>query len=98
MKAVFIAYNQAHTEQVNDVLNRMWVRGFTRWEQGVQGRGTNKGEPHYGNHAWPATNTAVLAMVEDDRVQPLLDALREVDAEAEQIGLRAFVWNVEGQI
>ena len=34
-------------------------------------------------------------MMEDDKVAPLLEALGAKDKEAPDLGLRAFVWNVE---
>jgi hypothetical protein len=90
MKAIFISYNQAHTLQINAVLDKLEVRGFTRWAL-TEGRGTTEGEPHYGTHAWPSMNSSILTFVEDDAAGPLLDALRTIDAEAPQQGLRAFV-------
>jgi hypothetical protein len=97
MKAVFISYNQAHTEDVQALLDSSRIRGFTQWT-GVMGRGSSNGEPHFGNHAWPAMNVAILAMVDDSKVEPLLKKLHELDLSAEQQGLRAFVWNVEETI
>ncbi|MDR1864687.1 MAG: hypothetical protein LBR08_03855 [Bacteroidales bacterium] len=94
MKAVFISYNQAHTEQVQIILDRYQVRGFTRWNH-VMGRGSDKGEPHYGSHAWPGMNVAVLAVVDDEKVPVLLEALNKLDESAEQQGLRTFVWTVD---
>jgi len=90
MKALFISYNQAHTLQVNAILDRLGVSGFTRWAN-TEGRGSEGGEPHYGTHAWPSMNTSLLVFMEEAGVAPLLDALRELDAEAPQQGLRAFV-------
>jgi len=97
MKAVFIAYNQALTEAVNSILDRNQIRGYTKWAD-AQGRGTHSGEPHFGNHTWPALNSAILAITEDEAVEPLLASLKKLDAKAEQQGLRAFVWNIEGII
>jgi hypothetical protein len=37
-------------------------------------------------------------MVDDAKVDPLLEALHKMDRETEQLGLRAFVWNVEKTI
>ena len=64
----------------------------------MQGRGSASGEPHYGSHAWPSMNSAVLTIVDDDRVDALLDALHALDLETEKLGLRAFVWDVEKTI
>lgn len=92
-----ITFDQAYNERIVELLDRMNCRGFTRWEQ-VQGRGTKKGEPHYGSHAWPSMCSAVMTVVDDHKVQPLLDKLHEMDQETEMLGLRAFVWNVEQSI
>ena len=94
MKALFISYNQALTDRVNAILDEQGIRGFTRWAL-TEGRGSHSGEPHYGTHAWPSMNTSVLAIVDDERVEPVLAALREMDAQTERQGCRAFVWNVE---
>ena len=90
MKAVFISYNQAHTLQINEILDRLDIRGFTRWGL-TEGRGSRNGEPHYGTHAWPSMNSSLLVFMEPEGVEPLLDSLRNLDAEAPQQGLRAFV-------
>ncbi|MDR2928781.1 MAG: hypothetical protein LBV41_11385 [Cytophagaceae bacterium] len=97
MKAVFFAYNQALTEAVNSILDRHQIKGYTKWAD-VQGCGSNGGEPHFGNHTWPAMNSSILAIMEDKKVKPLLENLKKLDDSAEQQGLRAFVWNVEEQI
>jgi nitrogen regulatory protein PII len=97
MKSVLITFDQAHYEQVVSVLDRLNCRGFTRVEK-VQGRGSKTGDPHYGSHAWPAMNSAIIAVVEDHRVDPLLNALKDMDGKKSQLGLRAFVWNIERSI
>jgi hypothetical protein len=97
MKAVFIAYNQALTEAMDSVLSRNHIRGYTKWTD-TQGRGTYNGEPHFGSHTWPSMNSAILTVIEEDKVEPLMQSLKKLDEKAEQQGLRAFVWNVEGII
>jgi len=94
MKAVFIAYNQALTERVTEIIDSLFIRGFTQWTE-VHGRGSQDGEPHMGTHTWPGLNNVHLCMVEDEQVEPLLQKLRLLNQEAEEHGLRAFVWNVE---
>lgn len=93
MKAVFISYNQALTDRVNKILDDQGIRGFTRWAL-TEGRGSVDGEPHYGTHAWPSMNTSVLAIVEEEKVEPLLEALRKMDAATKMQGSRAFVWDI----
>jgi hypothetical protein len=67
------------------------------WET-IQGRGSVKGEPHYGDHAWPTLNSAILTVVPDEKVDDLLRKLHELDIGTERQGLHAFVWNVEKMI
>ena len=97
MKSVFITFDQAYYERIIKLLDRMNCRGFTYLDK-VQGRGSKTGEPHFGTHAWPSMNSAIITIVEDSRVDPLLDALHEMDIQTEQLGLRAFVWNIERSI
>lgn len=97
MKSVFIAYNQALTEKVELVLDKLQIKGFTRWTQ-VKGRGSESGEPHMGTHTWPALNETILTIVPDDKLAPLLERLRSLNSKTEMQGLRAFVWNVEDTV
>ena len=97
MKSVFIAYNQALTEKVELVLDKLQIKGFTRWTQ-VQGRGSESGEPHMGTHTWPALNETILTIIPDDQLAPLLERLRSLNSKTEMQGLRAFVWNVEDTV
>ena len=94
MKAILITYNQAYYDEIAKVLNDNGVKGFTEWNE-IKGHGSNTGEPHYGTHAWPTLNSAVLAFVPDEKVKPLLHDIHELDVSAEQQGLRAFVLNAE---
>lgn len=97
MKSVLITFDQAYYERIITTLDRLNCRGFTYWDQ-VRGRGSKTGDPHYGSHAWPSMCSAILTMVEDDRVDPLLEVLHKMDEQTEQLGLRAFVWNIEKTI
>lgn len=94
MKAVFIAYDQAHHEAIVEILDRLSCRGFTAFGN-VQGRGSKTGEPHYGTHAWPALASALITFVENDRLENLLNRLHALDESKPLLGLRAFVWDVE---
>jgi len=97
MKSVFIVFNQANTERVEYMLDQLKVNGFTFFEQ-VQGRGTNGGEPRRGSHTWPEMNSAVMAIVEDDQVAVLLSTIKKLDNRNKEIGVRAFVWNIEATV
>ncbi len=94
MKAVFIVFNQANTERVEYMLDELRISGFTFFED-VQGRGTNGGEPRRGTHTWPEMNSAVITVVDDDRVEELLNTVRKLDLRNKEVGVRAFTWNIE---
>ena len=88
MKAVFLSYNQALTDRVNAILDKQGIRGFTNGWALTEGRGSVDGEPHYGTHAWPSMNASILAIVDDEKVAPLMDAFREMDAATRMQGSR----------
>ncbi len=94
MKSIFIAYNQAYNMELADILEEQGCRGYTMWNE-ITGRGSETGEPHQGNHAWPTLNNAMLAVVPDEKVDSILEGLAEKNREYPELGLRAFVWTVE---
>lgn len=97
MKSVLITFDQAHYERVVMALDRLGCRGFTYWDK-VQGRGSTTGIPHYGSHAWPSMGAAIVTIVDDAKVDQLLTVLKRIDEDREQLGLRAFVTDVERAI
>jgi nitrogen regulatory protein PII len=94
MKAILIVYNQAHTERVEYLFDKLDIKGFTRWIE-IMGRGSVDGPPHMNTHTWPEQNSASLTVVEDEKVDPVLDAVRKLDEVNKDVGIRAFVWNIE---
>jgi len=97
MKAIFISCNQALYDEVHQEMKRLGVHGFTGWEE-VTGRGMYGGEPHLGDYAWPSLNSAMIVMVDEPKAGEFIEALRRIDKANEQLGLRAFWWDVEGTI
>lgn len=97
MKSVMIFFNQANTERIEYLLDEMQIRGFSFWEN-VQGRGTVNGDPHRGTHTWPEMNNAVMTVIEDDKVNELLVSIRKLDKRNPEVGVRAFVWNIEQMV
>ena len=75
MKAVFIVFNQANTERVEYIMDQLNIRGYTFFEE-VQGRGSQTGEPRKGSHTWPEMNSAVITMVDDEKVDELLKTVK----------------------
>ena len=91
-----IVYNQALTERVGELLDEVQVRGFTKWED-VKGRGSKTGDPHMGTHTWPALNSAILSVVDEDTAAKLLRGVEKINETAQAQGIRAFQWNI-GQV
>ena len=94
MKAIFVAYNQAYNQEIVELLEGLGQRGYTVWEE-IGGRGSVDGEPHLGSHAWPTQNHALLTVVDDALVKPVMAHLRDTDAANKELGLRAYVLPVE---
>ncbi|MBR5811592.1 MAG: hypothetical protein IKY80_01150 [Alistipes sp.] len=92
-----MACNQSMYDAVIEIMDEMGIRGFTGWEELI-GRGTNDGEPHLGNHAWPAMNSALISVMEDDKAQEFLSKLKQLDEENHQQGIKAFAWEVSSMI
>ena len=80
--------------EIVDAIEKLGCRGFTMWED-IAGRGGFTGEPHLGNHAWPTMNNALLTFVLDEKVDDILAQLKAMDEETPDLGIRAFVWNIE---
>ena len=93
MKAIMIIYNQAHTEKVEYMLDKLGVKGYSLWED-VKGRGSETGVPHLGNHTWPEINKSLLTVVADDKVDIILEKVKKIDKVNEEVGIRAFVWDI----
>ena len=94
MKAIFIVYTQAYNQEVVALLEELGQNGYTVWED-IGGRGSEGGEPHLGSHAWPTQNHALLSVLDEDKVDAVLEAVRAKDGASPNLGLRAFVWDVE---
>lgn len=97
MKAVMIIYNIAHTEKVEYILERLDIKGYTQWDN-VKGTGTFTGVPHLGTHTWPEINGTIITFVEDNIVQSLTEAVKKIDNVNKEIGIRAFVWDIQQSV
>ena len=64
----------------------------------MQGRGTKGGEPRRGTHTWPEMNSAVMTVVPDEKVDELLSTVRKLDLRNKEVGVHAFVWNIEKMV
>lgn len=97
MKLVLLVFNQALEDEVLNIFERLNIRGYTKVND-VHGRGSDKGEPHFGTHVWPKLNTMILTVIQDEKVEKLLNEVKILDRRFEDEGLHAFVLNVEGMV
>ncbi len=51
-----------------------------------------------GTHTWPEINSATLSIVDDEKVQGVLDAVKIMDEINTDVGARAFVWDVTASV
>ena len=79
------------------MLDRLGIKCFTYWEY-VQGQGSVDGEPRRGTHTWPEMNSAIITVVDDEIVPELLGRIKRLDNRNKEVGVRAFVWNVEATV
>ena len=97
MKAVMIIFNQANTERVEFMFDKLGISGYT-WFSEVRGRGSETGEPRMGTHTWPEMNSAALTVIPAGAVDQLLESVRKLDKINDEVGVRAFVWNIEKSV
>lgn len=94
MKAVMIIFNQANSERVEFIFDTLEIKGFSWWND-VQGRGSEAGEPRKGTHTWPELNSAAFVVLPEEKVDSLLESIKKLDELNKEVGVRAFVMNVE---
>ena len=78
MKSVLITFDQAYYERYHGIA-RPFGTVVASHTLKVQGRGSKTGDPHFGSHAWPSMCSAILTVVDDKKVDPLLDTLHKMD-------------------
>ena len=98
MKSVLITFDQAYYERIMALLDRLNCRGFYIF--GKRCRDVVQRQVIRTSAAMPGLACVLLSLtvVDDNKVDPLLDTLHKMDLQTEQLGLRAFVWNIERTI
>ena len=51
-----------------------------------------------GTHTWPEMNSAVITIVPEEAVERLLKAVKKLDQVNQEVGVRAFTWNIEQMV
>jgi len=90
MKLLMIVVDDACKDEVEVILSRAGVRGFTEIPKAV-GIGTTG--PRLGSAAFPRTSALILTLLEDEEVPRIRDVIRSECPAAGRAHLVA--WNVE---
>lgn len=93
MRFVLIVYNIAIHDEVMGILEKLGLQGYSRWEQ-VTGAG-QKGGRHMNTHVWPAVNSALGVVAEDEKARLLMEEIRGLRKTMAQEGVKGFSWRVE---
>jgi len=93
MKLVFIIHNIAITDEVMEVLEKLGLKNYTRWQE-VTGVGTQSG-PHLNTHVWPAKNSALAVVTEDEKANELMNEIRRLRKIEAKEGLKSFLLPVD---
>lgn len=88
MKGMFIIYAPAIENDVFDVLNKADVKYYTKFPylHGVGGHS----EPHLDTHVWPGSNSAILAVADENVISRVLPGLKKVKEQFLDEGLKVF--------
>ena len=70
MKMAFMVCNEVYTARVMEILEKLGIDYYTRWEQ-VKGKGHGT-EAHLGTRSYPGVNTMLMIAFTD---QPALEGL-----------------------
>ncbi len=96
MKFVHISVAFEYMEYLEELLDSHDVRNYVRYPR-VHGRDP-RGK-HFGSQVFPGNFTVIQALVEDDRVDALLDELRAFrDAREAHLGTEAVVLPIEQRL
>lgn len=93
MKLVMICYNEAIDDEVTELLDKMDIKGYTKWTK-VLGKGQTS-EPHLLSHIWPKANNVIAVAVEEEIAHTIMDKLRSMKTQVGKAGLKAFMWSVD---
>jgi len=92
---IIIVYDRAIDEELMDVLEELNVDYYTKWPDIL---GVGRHDPHLGNDVWPGMNNAVMAVVDGEKREKLLENVKSLQASFSSVGLRAFVVPVLGMV
>ncbi|MBD3368534.1 MAG: hypothetical protein GF405_10270 [Candidatus Eisenbacteria bacterium] len=92
MKLIQMTYYVGIHEEVLEILREFDVSVLNRWP-GVHGRISGK-DPREESHVWPGANSVVEFCIDDDRVDAVLERIRDYNRQGGDRGIDANVLDV----
>lgn len=93
MKMVLIAYCEAADYEVIEAIKEAGIKGYTKFTE-VLGEGAET-QPRLGTHCWPGKNNFLAIAVEDEELELLQSAVKEMKKRHPKAGIKAFVMPLE---
>jgi nitrogen regulatory protein PII len=93
MKAVLIVHNAAIDEEVNESLESIGIKCYTKFTNTL-GKGEIS-EPHLNTDVWPGINYGTLVVTEQVRAKEIMETVRRMRKQLGTEGLKAFMWEIE---
>lgn len=96
MKLLFIIFHFEYAEDIEAILDRHNIQDFVRYPMLESKDSDGK---HFGTQVYPGNSSLVQALVDEDRVQTMLDDLKAFKhAKGSHQHLQAFVVPIEQQL
>jgi len=93
MKAVLIVHNVAIDGEINEALEGLGVKCFTKFTDTL-GRG-QLSDPHLNTDVWPGVNYATFVVVEETKAKAVMQKVRQMRESLGKEGIKAFLWQIE---
>ena len=85
---VYIIYNNALEPEILDILKKVQVKAYTKWDK-VKGMGETG--PHMGDEVWPAWNTMIMSALDSDKKKALSEEIKKLRELFPEQGVKMLV-------
>lgn len=93
MKMIMITYNEAMDLEINELLEKCGVHGYSKMTN-TFGKGKTSGT-HMGDDIWPGKNNVLFIACEDPSAASVLSGVRALRKTLSHEGVKAFVLPLE---
>lgn len=89
---VLVIFNSSIEDEMSEALREAGMTCYTKIP-GVQGAGACS-EPRLDCHVWPGTNTMYLIAIEPEKKDAVCDAIRRIQDQHREEGVKAFIFPI----